>query len=297
MTKQHALGQIRAVTHAVPSVATAEAVYTQWLDYQVVDRSPVPTAAALSWGAPAVAGRASVTLAPASGEAVFLRFIESPTATDYRALTTHGWNATEILVQDVEKLATQFAESPFRIIGPPKGLQRFPMIKAMQVVGPNGECLYFTEVGEGSGLTLPQAQSFVGSVFIVVAGGPDLSAMFDAYAGFTNEIDPPVKTRVQVLSWANDLPPDTEHAHGLIKLGGGTLIELDGYPEKTTPRPTAPGELPPGMSIVTFDIDVLGDGPWLGPKAPAFLPGDTRQAASFRGAAGELIELIAADAN
>ncbi|MDA5194242.1 hypothetical protein [Govanella unica] len=291
------LGQIRAVTHAVPSVAMAEVVYTRFLDYRVVDRSAVPASAARSWGAPAMVGRPSITLAPASGEPVFLRFIESPSATDYRALTTHGWNATEILVQDVEMLAAQFAQSPFRIIGPPKGLQRFPMIKAMQVIGPNGECLYFTEVGEGSGLTLPQAQSFVGSVFIVVAGGPDLAAMFDAYAGFTNEIDPPVKTRVQVLSWANDLPPDSEHAHGLIKLGGGTLIELDGYPEKTTARQTPEGELPPGMSIVTFDVDALGDGPWIGPKAPAFLPGDTRQTATFRGAAGELIELIAADAS
>ncbi|WP_202630606.1 hypothetical protein, partial [Deinococcus alpinitundrae] len=81
---------------------------------------------------------------------------------------------SEIVVDDVDTLAARLSGSPIRIIGGPAGLTRFPMIRAMQVVGPAGECLYFTQVGAGSGLDLARAQAPVGRVFIVVAGGSDV---------------------------------------------------------------------------------------------------------------------------
>jgi len=43
------------------------------------------------------------------------------------------------------------------------------------------------------------ARSFVGRVFVVVAGGSDLDAMFAVYAGFATRIDPPVATPVAVI--------------------------------------------------------------------------------------------------
>jgi len=79
---------------------------------------------------------------------------------------------------------------------------------------------------------------------------------------------------VRVISSANDLPPDTLHAHGLIKLGHGSLIELDQYPPVTKPRFTPPGSLPSGMAIVSFEITGA---------APETL---------VRGAAGELVEFV-----
>ncbi|MEA1648064.1 hypothetical protein UAJ10_03395 [Nitrospirillum sp. BR 11164] len=284
------LGTIRAVTHVVPDLAVIRAVYGTFLGYQPVAEGALPADAAAAWGAPAMAGRRYLTLAPACGTPVWLRFVESPTAAGWRALTTHGWNATEIVVQDVDALAVQLEGSPFQIIGPPKSLQRFPMIRAMQVLGPAGECLYLTQVGPGSGLDLARAAAFVGRVFIVVAGGPDLAAMFATYAGFANTIDPPVSTRVQVISWANGLPPEMEHAHGLVKLPSGTLVELDAYPTVTRPRATAAGELPPGMAMVSFSIDdarAFGDRP----THVALLPGGGASTC-FRGAAGEWIELV-----
>ncbi len=284
------LGTIRAVTHVVPDLAVIRATYGELLGYRVVEEGRVPQAVAAGWSAPAMADRRYLTLAPACGTPVWLRFIESKAATGWQALTTHGWNATEIVVQQVDELAERLEGSAFRIIGPPKGLQRFPMIRAMQVLGPAGECLYFTQVGDGSGLDLAQARSFVGHVFIVVAGGADLAAMFATYAGFGNAIDPPVSTRVQVISLANGLPPETEHAHGLIKLPQGTLIELDAYPDVTRPRPRADGELPPGMAMVSFDVDapaLLGGAAVL----PALLPGGGISTCRH-GAAGEWIEFI-----
>lgn len=289
---REALGRIRAVTYTVPDLQSIEETYTRWLRYRVVARGEVPAAVAASWGAPAMSGCAFATLAPESGEDTYLRFIHDPLAGDWHALKTHGWNVSELVVRDVDALAVSLAESPFRIIGPPASLQRFPMIRAMQVLGPCGECLYFTQVGDGSGLDLAQAESLVGRVFIVVAGGPDLLALFATYAIFENDVDPPVATRVRVISLANDLPLDTEHAHGLIKLGEGTLIELDRYPDATRPRATRAGALPPGMAMVSFDIDDLGVAEPIGPIAPALLPHGESRAAVLRGAAGELIELV-----
>ena len=267
------LERIREVTYTVPDIAAIEHAYKRWLSYRVVERGEISAEQSTTWAAPALRGRPYVTLAPAAGDQVRLRFITEPLAR-WRALISHGWNVSEIVVQDVDALAAELRDSPFRIIGPPASLTRFPMIRAMQVIGPAEECLYFTQVGDGSGLDLAQAESFVGRVFIVVAGGPDLSAMFGTYALFGNEIDAPVKTPVRVISSANDLPSDTLHAHGLVKLGHGSLIELDQYPSMTKPRYTPPGSLPSGMAIVRFEV--------------------TRATSEtlVRGAAGELVEFV-----
>ena len=287
------LGMIRAVTHSVASLQRVEDAYSRWLGYKTVWRGTVSQDTAQIWGTPDMAGLAAIIMAPDQGEKVFLRFIEDPAPDAWHALRTYGWNATEIVVRDVDALAASLANSPFKIIGPPAGLQRFPMIRAMQVIGPEGECLYFTQVGAGSGLDLAQAESFVGRVFIVVAGGPDLPALYRTYDPFDNVQDKPVATKVKVISLANNLPPDTEHAHGLIRLSRGTLIELDHYPSVTTQRVKRPGHLPPGMNVVSFDISNLQDQADASITAPAWLP--TIPAARVRavtGAVGEMIELI-----
>jgi len=191
------------------------------------------------------------------------------------------------VVQDVDALAARLAASPdFQIIGPIMPLGRYSMIRAMQVLGPAGECLYFTEVGPGSGLILAPALSFVGRVFIVVAGGPDLDALFSTYTRFDNPVDAPVKTPVRVVARANGLDSETPIAHGMVRLDGGTMVELDGYPPQTRPRPTAAGDLPPGMAMVSFDVSRLE-----GETVPALLPcgGRTR---SLAGAAGDWVELV-----
>lgn len=287
------LGAVRAVTYAAPDLRAIEAAYVGDLGYIVAAHGRVPRTQARAWGAPAVEGSPMLTLGPASGEAVYLRFVESADACGWRALETLGWNATEFVVQDVEALADRLRSGAFEIIGPPARLTRFPMIRAMQVIGPAGECCYFTQIGRDSGLDLAQALSFVGRVFIVVAAGLDVDALYESYAGFDNPIDPPVATPVRVISKAHGLPADTLHRHGLIKLPGGTLVELDEYPSSAAPRVNAEGALPPGMAVVSFDADTLGGRRFIGPPAPSALPGTNRVAACLRGVAGEIIELIA----
>lgn len=271
------LHSITEVLHVVPDIAAMASAYQEWLGYRSIEHGTVSEREADEWQAPAMAGRRSATLAPASGENCHLRFVESVSAAGYRALTTYGWTATEFTVAEVDRLAARLADSPFEIIGPPKSLTRFPMIRAMQAIGPAGECLYFTQIGEGSGLDLAAARSFVGRVFIVVAAGLDVNAMFAPYAGFGNVVDPPVATPVTVISSANGLPLDTLHPHGLVKIGHGTMIELDGYPEVASPRTVIPGELPPGMAMVTFATT-----------------DDGSRARLVRGSAGELIRFVPA---
>lgn len=287
------LGAIRAVTYAVPDLQVIERAYADHLGYVVAARGRVRADLARAWGAPELAGLRMLLLTPASGEAIFLRFIEDSRAGAWTALTTHGWNATEFVVQDVDALALRLQRSPFQIIGPPKGLTRFPMIRAMQAIGPAGECCYFTEVGAGSGLSLAAARAFVGRVFIVVAAGPDADALFTPYRGFANAMDPPVATPIAVISRAHGLPPETPHRHGLVRLPHGTLIELDQYPPAARARPCVPGRLPPGMAMVTFDVESVAGHPDPVPLAPDDLPQVKGFSAHLRGAADELIELVA----
>jgi hypothetical protein len=283
---------IRGVTSCVPDLQAIEDSYVKWLEYRVLERGVVPAAVAGGWGAAGSAGASYLTLGPGSGEPVYLRFVEDARSGGWRALTTHGWNVAEFVVEDVDALAASFDGSPFRIIGPPASLRRFPMIRAMQVLGPAGECMYFTQVGPGSGLELATAESFVGRVFIVVAGGPNLGAMFEAYGRFDNAVDPPVSTRVRVISLLNGLPDDTEYAHGLIKLGGGGLVELDQYPATTRPRAAVDKSLSPGMAMVSFAVSGAANDDDLSWTGPALFPDTKGAVATMRGATGELIELV-----
>lgn len=266
------LGSICAVTFTVPDLAPVEQAYTQYLRLRVVFRGTVPQAAAESWGAPGAAGCRLLVLAPQRGTATVLRFVEDPAAGICEPLTTFGWNATEFTVRDTDALAERLANSPFSLLGPPANLKGFEHIRAMQVLGPAGECLYFTDVSRDPALA--QARAAVGQVFIVVAGGASMMAMQDFLAsGFDNEISATVEVPVGVINRANALPAETRHKLSLVTLPGGCRIEFDQYPPITGTRPTRAGHLPPGMSVVSFRVDRL------------------RGAMCVKGAAGELIEL------
>ena len=287
------LREIRAVTYCVADLRAIEHAYTRELGYVAALRSRIEDAEARSWGAPAMGGRRAVVLAPASGEAVYLRFIEDPDAAGWRALETFGWNVTEFVVEDVDALARRLEHSSFEIIGSPKPLARFPMIRAMQAIGPAGEGCYFTQVGAGSGLDLAQARAFVGRVFIVVAGGRKVDELYAPYRACANAKDAPVATPYKVLSAAHGLPLDTPHRHGLVRLTAGTLIELDEYPHTAHERTQREGMLPPGMALVTLAVDTLGAHAFIAPSAPSGLPGTNSETACLRGGAGELIQLLA----
>lgn len=249
------LEALAGATVVTPDLDAAVAAYRDWLGYRGPGITAVSTAQAAAWGAPAAAGARMAVLRPESGESRFLRLIEGAAAPGFRPLHSLGWQAIEIIVQDVDRLAERLADSPFAIIGPPAVLDFdfTDQIKAMQVVGPGGEILYLTEVGaEVPGFDLPAALSFVGQMFIMVLGGHDIAATAAPYAAWGRPLGPVLEASIAILSAAHGLPADHRHRLAMIALDAMSLIEVDAFPQATTSRPLSAIGLPCGIAMASF---------------------------------------------
>lgn len=287
-------GPIACVTHVVADLDAVERAYTAHLYHQVIARSVVGAAEAAHWNAPAMEGARSLLLQPKSGARCTMRFIEDEAARGFAALKTHGWNATEILVENVDALAEEIAKSGLTIIGEPKNLSLTDLVRAMQILGPAGEVLYFTQVKPGlKGWDLKPATSWIERVFICVVGGPDMEAMRSFYArelGVTFGAAGPA--RISVLSKALGIDPETRHPLATAGLPEAHLIEADEYPPACGPRAVAAGHLPPGMAMVSFAVKALPETFAARARLLAAAPYNGSRAVVVTGAAGELIELI-----
>ncbi len=117
------LGPFAAATIMARDPAAAATAYVNFLGYQrVAISTTVPDDIAASWGAPAMAGRAMVSVRSESGNGAVLRFVQGEPVGSYAPFTTYGWNALEILTSDVDSLPAILEDSPFRIIGMPRDL-------------------------------------------------------------------------------------------------------------------------------------------------------------------------------
>jgi hypothetical protein len=167
----------------------------------------------------------------------------------------------------------------------------------MQVVGPAREVLYLTQIKERlAAFDTPEAASDVDRVFIVIVGGSSLDALQDYYHGqFGVARAPAMPSVVSVISARYGLPRDYKHPIAALGVRGQCFIEADQMPEQVAPRPCDPGQLPPGIALVSFEVERLpvtlssALGPAL--QVPG-LPYGGRRARACVGAAGEFIELI-----
>jgi len=289
---------IRAATLVTPDPDAAAALYARWMDYTLVERGEITPELAASWGAPGASGRRFTVCRPASGRPVYLRFVQGEGAADYRPLRTYGWAAIEICVQDVEAVAARLSASPFEIIGPPEPLDGMPNIVAMQVQGPDREIIFLTQILSPTfpDFDLPQAESLVDRLFILVLACSDLEAAKDRLAGALKlGAGPTIELVYGVLSSAFGLAPDHKHKIATLSHGRDVFLEVDQYPGDAGVRPTREGELPPGVAMATFvhpDFGTL-EGPWITPphSPPGALYGGAR-AATMRGPDGALIEIV-----
>jgi hypothetical protein len=235
-----------------------------------------------------------------AGEAVFLRLVEGTPVPGYKPLTTTGWNAIEMLVQDPDAVARRLAGTAFTRLGAPAFLAPGSSIRATQFTGPAGEVFYFTaDTGPAADSTLARAGSPVDRPFILVLAGEDVDTLAAFYRerfalpqAFRSRLPIPVIARAQGRSENEDFPL------ALLRLAAFShSLELDGY-GKVPGRPTVEGELPPGVALASFlvaDLDALGDLPYLAPPSVQWsAPYDGRRSATLRGPAGELIELVEA---
>lgn len=285
------LKSIIIVTISVLHLGPVEDAYRTHLDYRAVERGAVSAATAATWDARQMTGRGYLVMQPANRERVYLRFIENPTTAGHEAVTTHGWNATELLVTDPDTLAERLAGSPFEIVGPPKDLWAAPDApRAMQVLGPAGELLYLTRNNRFA-INTP-----IDRVFIMVLAGPSMAALDTWYTNRLGlDVDDPTPYPITMVSRTLGLPMDTTYPLAIATVSSRFLIEFDEYPPIAGPRPVTDGFLPPGTSMVTFAVDDLAalDLTWrAAPQSLGDLPYDGRRAAVTVGPAGEWIELI-----
>ncbi|MBU6379412.1 MAG: hypothetical protein KJS95_12900 [Gammaproteobacteria bacterium] len=293
-----ALLRIKAATVSTPELAATEKLYRDRLDHRVRERGVVTRALARSWGAPASAGRRYVLLSTDAAPDVFLRLIEAPRDTPPKPLSTLGWSAIEIIVDDPDRLFAELRDSPFRVIGEPAPLGSYPSIRAFQVVGPAAEVLYLTsETGDRSKSILPLPNGRVGRVFIMVLAASNARATLDWYARAFTLTPGPLRTRPNpMLNEALGLAPGTALPIATARLANhGNLIQVDGYPAQADPRPARRGQLPAVVAMTTFTVRNLDELALAWLSRPAVRPGGLyagRRAATVRGPDGELIELV-----
>jgi hypothetical protein len=294
-------GPVLAATVTVADLDAAIARYTKIVGYVRDAAGTVSPAQAASWGAPGMAGRAWQLMRPESGEPGWIRLVEGTRPTAYRPLAHYGWAAIEILLRNTDDMHARMKDTEFTIIGEPHPLKSSPDIKAMQVVGPDGEALYLTNVPKGASPIheLPQPQSDIDRIFIMVLGVPDFAAThadFEARFGL-----PKTSERTRGMNFlgagygledaGQPLPMST------VQLDGRSVIQVDGMQPTATSRPCADGALPPGIAIVSLarkEIDTLAADA-LGPvyDGDASWPYQGGRAVTVRGAGGELYEMVA----
>lgn len=294
-----ALRFLSAITYCVENLETAESAWREYLGYTTIDTGKVDTAHCAAWDTPGAVGQAYCLMQPASGEPVYIRFVESGEAYPFGPPGHFGWCASEFLVKNPDALAQRLADSPFRRLAGPADL--FPRPKApraMQIVGPCGEVVYFTRIlPGGSRYGLKGAKADVDRAFIVPVGGPSMAEMRRFYGGVLGlRTMEPMAFVNPIMAHVCAVDSYTVFSTAIAPIPGRRfLIEMDELPSGVTPRPRRSGMLPPGMSMVSFRtenldaIDVEFRAPPISLDRP---PYDGNRVAVITGPAGEWLELI-----
>ena len=294
------LKSIMMVTMLVTNLNVTEEAYNEYLDYEIVSQGIVDEDLAEVWGADAMVDHSYTIMQPSSGEPVYLRFIEDEEKMNYRPMGTHGWNSTEILVQNPDQLATELESSAFEIIGMPYDLYPTPDApRAMQVLGPSDEVLYLTRIiPEGSGFNLGSAQSYVDRVFIMVLGGANMESLREYYkTSFDMPVTEASDWKIGVLARMNNLPDDSVFPLALVEFEENFLIELDEWNNGDTfeSRQVKEGHLPPSTSMVSFTTDSIDqiNVEWKHePQSIDAFPYNGGKVGVTVGVAGEWIEIV-----
>lgn len=288
------LGALRVVTSTAPDIAAVEDAWTRHMGYRVVSHEPISADMASSWGAPAVAGRPALLMQPQNDQLSFLRFVEISAPDGFVAMTSPGWGALELVIQDPDALTDRLEGSPFRVLIPPHGVDTYPYLRALQAAGPAGEMLNLTLIRPAQP-NLPVATSFVGQCYIVTLAVPDLAAAVAFFNRLGNAVSASRKIRLSLVNRALELPPETRHAMAAVTLADRTMIELDELSAGPERCVIPAGGLPAGLAVASFecpDLDAVRL-PFLAPPSRSVLePYRGRRSATIRGTAGELIELI-----
>jgi catechol 2,3-dioxygenase-like lactoylglutathione lyase family enzyme len=294
-----ALKRIEIATHCVPNLAACVAAYTELLEYVLVDQGRLPKELVNAWVTPAMESKPYALLQPSSGANVYLRFIQTESSQGYWPPVTQGWIATEILTTDPDSLRERLSGSAFTHIGGPADLYESPKsARALQMAGPAGELMYFTRLlPGGSRFGLHGAKSFVDRPFIMVLGGVSLAEINSFYADVLGlrVVDQPA-FKIRQMSRVLGVSEETAYPISLARLPGRSfLLELEELPAGIERRTVPDGELPEGLSLVSFASAAFDDLPLKYRAEPVQVdlpPYNGRRVATLEGPAGEWLELI-----
>jgi hypothetical protein len=244
---------IRAITWSVRDPGASLAAFTGVLGLQAVNHGRISDRQAAAWGLPAMAGAPFAAVMSADRPRVMLRFVGCDTVEPVAPLHTFGWNAAELHVRDVKGLADRLRDGPFELIGSPRDLLGNGAVRAMQVLGPNDELLYLTQISQaGMQHTYGRAESEVGRPFIVVLGVQDQARTLAHYQPLARFTTDPREFRITVLARAHGMDPEISRFRiASLVMRQAFRIETDAYPSTARKRPVPAGRLPGGLALVT----------------------------------------------
>ncbi len=291
------LKEFALITISVSNLGQVESAWKEQFEYRTLESGTVSTEQASYWQAPAMEGNDYLIMETRNQAPVYIRFVENELVADYNPMTSHGWNATELLATNVDTIAANMEDSDFDVIGAPKDLWPAPDApRVMQAIGPGKELLYITVNNQAAGaLGIADNMPLTERPFIMVLGGPsmaDFNTFYKDTLGLKVGASNPFK--ITTISKANGLNIETTYPLAMAYSAPGYMIELDELPDAIGPRTVAEGYLPPGVAMVSFNSDGIdADVDWVTePLALAGFPYNGRKAGILRGPAGELIEVI-----
>ena len=287
------LGKIAAVTISTSDLNKMVWVYQEFLRYRVTKSGQITAKESSAWGAENLTNADYVVMQPEKSDDFSFRFIHQPYQSNYIAFKSVGWNAAELIVEDVDGLAVQLENSPFKIIGSPADLSFTKDIRAMQVMGPANEILYLTQFkNKVPEFDSPKPRCAVDQTFIVVLAGKSLDEIQGYFqANFKLPKATVIESRIRSISRVFNFPADTKYKAAALALRDQSMIELDELPKEGNNRLSLDGYLPAGISMVSFLYYESSEK--FKNTYPSKLPNhELRRCSVKRGITNELIELI-----
>lgn len=290
-------GRILGGVVATPDLAGSIRDYREILGLELVERGQVSDELAASWGCPGSAGAMMATLMPTSGAHCAIRLVEQDVPDGFRPVSSFGWGAYEITVQDVYGWPGKLNGSGFDIVGPPREIEGLPYFVAMQMIGRGREMIYLNEVRmDTPSSDLPRANSPIDHIFIVILATADRAGTVDWYRDKLQLDEGGTYTlEYTMINKAFGLADGTQSSITMVQKARLPIIEVDDYPDAAVVRPGDATRLPAGNALVSIAVDSL-DALKLDyitpPVVRTEMPYGGRRAATVFGPAGERVELI-----
>jgi hypothetical protein len=229
-------------------ITRASGAYEQHMGLKAGAEFNLDTSTSAALGFPDLAGAPARLLSNSAGRAWLLQ-VEYPQAQPRDALNSFGWLAQEVLVEDVDGLASQLDDTPFTLLRPPRDLDVSNTIRACQVRGTDGEILYLTQVnGEVEGSQLPQNAQGVDHLFIAVLSTPDREASLHHYEAIAGTRGTSFETRISVVNQHRGWDLEKRHPIATLQLAGESLIEID----ELVDTQAAPDGICAGTAAIVF---------------------------------------------